>query len=88
MRNDGRNGNDNTSPRGRPLARFEACPKCRGQYLRDGWTCHCYQCCFEWDLRDPIPDILVRARRMYRGEAMSDPPDLAIDEFDDQKDPA
>ena len=56
------------SRKGRWLARFEACPKCQGQYRRDGWTCHCYQCCFEWDLRDPVEQVLARALRRHVGE--------------------
>lgn len=42
---------------------YPACPKCSGQYLREGAVCHCYQCCFEWDLRDPRDLVLARARR-------------------------
>jgi len=47
---------------------FPACPKCRGQYRRDATVCHCYQCCFEWDLRDPVEGILARARHRHLGE--------------------
>ncbi len=57
----------------RLLARYDDCPKCHGQYRRDGWTCHCYQCCFEWDLRDPEETVLARARRRYRGELPTEP---------------
>ncbi len=42
---------------------YPACPKCGGQYLCEGTVCHCYQCCFEWDLRDPKDLVLARARR-------------------------
>ena len=51
-----------------PQSSFEACPKCRGQYLREGTVCHCYQCCFEWDIRDPVEQVLARARRRVQGE--------------------
>ena len=47
---------------------FEACPKCQGQYRREGTFCHCYQCCFEWDVRDPVEQVLARARRRPQGE--------------------
>lgn len=47
---------------------YPACPKCGGQYLREGTVCHCYQCCFEWDLRDPEDLVLGRARRRPRAE--------------------
>ncbi len=55
------------------LDRYEDCPKCHGQYSRQGWLCHCYQCCFEWDLREPAEAVLARARRRYRGERPSIP---------------
>ena len=52
-----------------PRPDFEACPKCRGQYLRDGTVCHCYQCCFEWDTTEPAEQVLARARRRVQGES-------------------
>ncbi len=61
-------------PGGGLLARFEACPKCHGQYRRDGWVCHCYQCCFEWDLREPQASVLARARRKHWGQRPGDSP--------------
>lgn len=46
---------------------YPACPKCGGQYLREDTRCHCYQCCFEWDLRAPVREVRRRARRRVRG---------------------
>ena len=53
-------------------AGFEACPKCHGQYRRDGRVYHCYQCCFEWDQREPVESVLARARRKHWGERPRD----------------
>ena len=50
------------------VERYHGCSKCHGQYARDGWTCHCYQCCFEWDLRDSLVGVLRRARRKHMGQ--------------------
>ena len=49
------------------LALFAACPKCGGQYEREGYLCICFQCSFEWDLLDAIEDVLNRAYRRYPG---------------------
>lgn len=49
------------------IAQYQDCPKCDGQYSREGWLCHCYQCCFEWDLRDALADVLHRASRKHYG---------------------
>ena len=32
------------------FALFAACPKCGGQYEREGDLCMCFQCSFEWDV--------------------------------------
>jgi len=49
------------------FAIFAACPKCGGQYERDGYSCACFQCSFEWDMLDAIEDVLNRAFRRYPG---------------------
>ena len=50
------------------LALFTECPKCRGQYQREGYACICHQCAFEWGLLDSIEDVLSRALHRHRGE--------------------
>jgi hypothetical protein len=55
------------------LDRYADCPKCHGQYSRQDWLCHCYQCCFEWDLREPEEAVVARARRRHQGERPSIP---------------
>ena len=52
----------NPSGRQRPTALYDHYPKCQGQYWRDGTTCKCYMCCFEWGVRDPVEKVLVLAR--------------------------
>ena len=54
-------------------AQYRDCPKCHGQYSREGWLCHCYQCCFEWDLRDGLADVLHRARLKHYGSPPAAP---------------
>ncbi len=71
----------NPSGSHRQTALYDHCPKCQGQYWRDGTTCKCYMCCFEWDVRDPVEKVLVRARRRAQGERpdlvfWDDPPGL------------
>ena len=44
------------------IPRFRSCPKCKGEYRRDGTLFHCYQCSFEWEFRDRVDEVLARAR--------------------------
>ena len=48
-----------------------ACPKCGGQYLREGVECRCFQCSFRWDLREPLARVLERVR--YYAQAKPEP---------------
>ena len=65
------------------FALFAACPKCGGQYEREGDLCMCFQCSFEWDVLDGVEDVLNRAFRRYPGPApaasLHDPPEFFSD---------